>query len=127
MAMREKLDKLLSRWLGHLSLAATDDLIANGVTIQRWIPVTDRLPENYQKVLCIMQYDGEFRVLRWNYIDYMWNTGIEWFKEKDVTHWMPLPEAPKAEMEKADLPNISKDTMNALNRMGANAHREENP
>ena len=72
-----------------------DNLIANGVTVQKWSPVSERLPENYQYALCIMQEDGDFRVLRWNYIDYMWNTGIEWFREKDVTHWMPLPEPPK--------------------------------
>ena len=69
--------------------------VAYNLSPTGWIPVTERLPENDQKALCIMRYDGEFRVLRWNYIDYMWNTGIEWFREKDVTHWMPLPEPPK--------------------------------
>lgn len=28
-----------------------DDLIANGVTVQEWIPVTERLPEEWVDVL----------------------------------------------------------------------------
>lgn len=76
-----------------------DHLIANGVTIQRWIPVTERLPENDQWALCIMKDKnfGTFRVFQWNYIDWQWNDGNEWFDEEDVTHWMPLPEPPKGE------------------------------
>ena len=35
MDVREKLDKLLGKWLGHLSLAAANDLIANGVTFAK--------------------------------------------------------------------------------------------
>ena len=34
MDVRWKLDKLLGKCLGHLSLAAANDLIANGVTVQ---------------------------------------------------------------------------------------------
>jgi len=76
-----------------------DHLIANGVTIQRWIPVTERLPENDQWALCFMKDKsfGTFSVFQWNYIDWQWNDGNEWFDEKDVTHWMPLPEPPKGE------------------------------
>lgn len=62
--------------------------------MDNWISVKDRLPENFQKVLCFTRY-GDYAVFRWNYIDYMWNDGIEWYKEKDVLWWMPLPEPPK--------------------------------
>ena len=73
-----------------------DYLIANGVTVQEWISVKDRLPDNEQWAVCVM-YDGSFRTFQWDYIDWMWNDGNEWYAEKDVTHWMPLPPAPKGE------------------------------
>ena len=74
-----------------------DHLIANGVTVQEWISVKERLPENDQWVLCFMKDKafGTFRVFQWNYIDWQWNDGNEWYDEKDVTHWMPLPPAPE--------------------------------
>ena len=67
--------------------------------VQEWILVKDRLPENDQLALCFMKDKsfGTFRVFQWNYIDWQWNDGNEWFDEKDVTHWMPLPEPPKGE------------------------------
>lgn len=57
---------------------------------QRWIPVTERLPEESGKYL----------------IRYLFGTDILWYevlktkgkwktKYKDVTHWMPLPERPQ--------------------------------
>ena len=75
------------------------DIISHGVTVQEWISVNDRLPENNQWALCFMKDKsfGTFRVLQWNYIDWQWNDGNERWKEKDVTHWMPLPEIPKGE------------------------------
>lgn len=60
----------------------------------KWISVKERLPENNQQALCVMT-DGSFCVFTWNYIDWMWNDGDEWYREEDVTHWMPLPEPPK--------------------------------
>ena len=74
-------------------------LISHGVTVQEWISVDDRLPENNQWTLCFMKDKsfGTFRVFQWNYIDWQWNDGNERWKEKDVTHWMPLPQPPKGE------------------------------
>ena len=74
-------------------------LISHGVTVQEWISVDDRLPENNQWALCFMKDKsfGTFRVFQWNYIDWQWNDGNERWKEKDVTHWMPLPQPPKGE------------------------------
>ena len=74
--------------------ARADYLIANGVTVQEWISVEDRLPDNDQTVLCF-NYNGEYKVLRWNYIDWKWNSGIEWLREDYVLFWMPLPQPPK--------------------------------
>ena len=64
-----------------------------------WISVKDRLPENDQWVLCFVKDKsfGTFRVFQWNYIDWQWNDGNEWYDEYDITHWMPLPKQPKGE------------------------------
>lgn len=63
-----------------------------------WISVKDRLPEECQTVLAFDQNEG-FSVLAF-YIDTMY--GKSWLDEVGntinfgwVTHWMPLPEAPK--------------------------------
>lgn len=67
-------------------------LIANGVTIQRWIPVTERLPteEDADDDGFVFAYTAEHKkiIARW--------TDVCRFSDF-VTHWMPLPEAPKGE------------------------------
>ena len=67
-----------------------DYLISNGVTVQEWISVEDRLPKPFESVLVFR--DGKIS------IDY--NEGNGWFaydfNGKRVTHWMPLPLAPTA-------------------------------
>ena len=75
-----------------------DALIANGVTVQEWISVNDRLPEekvnyivHYKHAYCdndgywaigICFYDGEKFQMDWSY---------------KVTHWQYLPQPPKGE------------------------------
>lgn len=92
--MREKLIELLQ----SLNLPSecdedlewmADHLIANGVTIQKWIPVTERLPECGQEVIV---YSG--RLLKPTVFAYhFWNEGFDsWAR---ITHWMPLPKPPK--------------------------------
>lgn len=60
----------------------------------KWIPVSERLPEDEKKVLCIMD-DGYFCILEWASWDWLWSDGHNVYLEKNVTHWMPLPEPPK--------------------------------
>ena len=116
---REKLIELLDiiiqpgeKTLGDIA----DHLIANGVTVQKWIPVSERLPEAGIEVLAMLQvnkFDGHdahnvvtavrLPFYSWLVADYQ--EGIEaettgtdceeccyW-----ITHWQPLPEPPKEE------------------------------
>lgn len=90
-----------------------DHLIENGVTVQKWIPVTERLPERDKEVLLIV-HGWEDRLyytgcLHRQEAERSWLTGIEskasdwkiwgfsYLREPIVTHWMPLPNPPKGE------------------------------
>ena len=73
-------------------------LIDNGVTVQEWISVDERLPEHGGVVLCFMKFGGQ-RILQWDNVSSWWfgyGHGDDWQKA-DVTNWMPLPERPKGE------------------------------
>lgn len=101
--MREKLTKLLEPWLAHLSLAAANDLIENGVVISnsetttKWIPVTERLPEDGVNVLWIKRIDGSQMIAKYEKRRNVWTDGHYYGGMNGVTHWMPLPEPPKGE------------------------------
>ena len=61
-----------------------DHLIMNGVTVQEWISVEDRLPEPFVPVLVQMPGEEPFPTVR------------EGFREPgEVTHWKPMPHPPK--------------------------------
>ena len=83
---------------GSFAEYLADHLIANGVTVQEWISVDDRLPEHGDVVLCFMKFGGQ-RILQWDNVSSWWlgyGHGDDWQKA-DVTNWMPLPERPKGE------------------------------
>ena len=75
-----------------------DTLLDNGVTVQEWISVNDRLPE--EKVDCIVHYKHAYC----DNDDY-WAIGICFYDGEKfqlgpaykVTHWMPIPHPPKGE------------------------------
>ena len=74
-------------------------LIDHGVTVQEWIPVTERLPGKYETVVGWCK-DNPFSAYREEIV--CWN-GKGWvflYAQRyvtSVTHWMPLPEPPKGE------------------------------
>lgn len=74
---------------------AANYLIAHGVTVQEWIPVTERLPENIaNRVLVVCERsNGVFYA---HYEKPFW-INLETDKPfiSTVTHWMPLPEPPE--------------------------------
>ena len=75
-----------------------DHLIANGVTVQEWISVDERLPE--EKVNCIVHYKHAYC----DNDDY-WAIGMCFYDGEEfradpaykVTHWMPMPQPPRGE------------------------------
>ena len=73
---------------------ALETLYNAGYRKQEWISVDERLPETGTRVVG-HDYEGNARCYfiyqeRW-WIDKGWNTAKGW----GITHWMPLPEAPK--------------------------------
>ena len=85
-----------------------DYLISNEVTVQKWISVKDRLPDNkeYEWVLAQVVENNGFMHIP-TVMEYRQSKN-DWFEETygwlsehnglfTVTHWMPLPEPPKGE------------------------------
>lgn len=107
MGVREKLVELLKEQFydEYEFEAVADDLISQGVTVQEWISVDERLPENDVMVIGFTPCDGfmfvgyyheepkyDWKV--WRIITAMRSTKV---MKKKVTHWMPLPTPPKGE------------------------------
>ena len=117
MDVREKLVELLNNSFleqyekrGLLTAHHTAlDFIAQGVTVQEWISVKDRLPEkitNKVIVLCKNGYRGfghyeDYKGKQTRYNLESNKPFTDWDLEDcesyEVTHWMPLPSAPKGE------------------------------
>ena len=125
MDVREKLVKLLKSVLPNFRnnmaywgekpiYEFADCLLANGVTVQEWISVKDRLPEDsgYYLVVYRNKYNGIVSIAFDMYVkcnvgewwesefacditkQFLWATRLQ---EQEVTHWMPLPQPPKGE------------------------------
>ena len=72
--------------------AVADYLLDNGVTVQEWIPVDDRLPQNFVSVLGYMTDAGEFPPVRECY-----TVGNAFFfpalgDVHPVSHWCEMPQ-----------------------------------
>ena len=110
--LREKLVELIGNckyWRSCEEMA--DYLIANGVAMQAWIPVTERLPEHDFKVLVyggdeLLYVNGILQPTPCVYTGYLYDIDPEpcfftWDKPQDViknvTHWMPITRPPKGE------------------------------
>ena len=107
MDVREKLVELLDDMqrsgTGYFGIAIenkkiADYLIRHGVTVQDWVSVKERLPQ--EKVDCIVHYKHAYC----DNDDY-WAIGMCFYDGEKfqfdpaykVTHWMPMPEPPKGE------------------------------
>ena len=103
MDVREKLVEIIQNSVGgcarHWAEVIADGLIANGVTVQKWISVDDGLPEDigYYLVVYRDKYNGSTSIALDNYVKC--GAGEWWASEftRNITHWMPLPRPPKGE------------------------------
>lgn len=108
MDVMEKLVELLQdennpvwKWFPNnmAMMQLADYLIANGVTVQEWVSVDDRLPEENGRYLTVNKM--------WDYkicVFDLWFDGGFWYIDEEddlfnfeVTHWMPMPQPPKGE------------------------------
>ena len=78
------------------------NLIANGVTVQKWIPVTERLPDG--ECLAVSMFKGPaYGEMLIGYVAEVSILDTGYACEGDgvilpnVTHWIPLPTPPKGE------------------------------
>ena len=100
MDVREKLVELLDiiiqpgqKTLGDIA----DYLIDNGITVQEWISVDDRVPKNSGHYIVVHRnkHNGSTSIAIEAYIKC--RVGEWWSNDYvyDVTHWIPLPKPPK--------------------------------
>ena len=92
MDVREKLVELIESaryWGSNTSEEIADNLVSNGVTVQEWISVKDRLPEKPMKCL-VYTKRGEYGGYEITY----YNEGF-YLQYENVTHWMTLPDEPQ--------------------------------
>ena len=112
MDAREKLVELLEVDLsgsdGYEPELIADYLLANGVMVQEWISVDDRLPDNKEHdwVLAQVVEDNGFmhipKVMEYRQSKNDWfEETYGWLSEHNgaftVTHWMPIPPEPPKE------------------------------
>ena len=82
-------------------------LIANGVTVQEWISVNDKLPP-YNRDVLVYRPNMAMKILVDTYDGYYGDDDDEWYEGwalygKDIhgkpviTHWAYLPQPPKGE------------------------------
>ena len=102
--IREKLVELLCDALGDGCIghcnhpycfrvnSAADHLIANGVTVQEWISVKDRLPEeedaNEEGTVLVRYIDErpKYQLIEWELL---------WLCSRGISHWMSVPTPPE--------------------------------
>lgn len=117
MNIREKLIEILEDPCGGLYPACelADYLIANGVTVQEWISVDDRLPEADGAYLITIKYSGnrqgidiryfavdgdkidEYELAGQKRVWFCYDSEYGYVSTNSITHWMLLPEPPKKE------------------------------
>lgn len=124
--MRDKLVELLRMYFHNCGNSPehpiviidsfADFLMEHGVTVQQWIPASERLPEEHDSMFiklhggegwttgmfrkisdevlaCVENEDGTKTVKQTHTTDGEWR--LSSIRRAKVTHWMPMPEPPK--------------------------------
>lgn len=105
MDVREKLIEILRKPIFPHELvdpteAVADYLLDSGVTVQEWVSVDDRLPEENHdgSVNAVLVTDGFVQHMayfargEWRFAESGEIKEHMWYS---ITHWMPLPQLPK--------------------------------
>ena len=112
MDVREKLVELLQNAKAAMksenlscdiarNMFVVDFMMANGVTVQEWISVEDRLPEDGEYVVCIAKRNpfSRFMPMVARIEKNGWANPITEQYISEVTHWIPMPQPPKGGMQ----------------------------
>ena len=78
------------------ALQAENDRLKEEVQQMRWIPVEERLPKPQENPVIACDYTGVCLAWYSPTMGWQYRTGLSGV---DITHWMPLPKAPKEENE----------------------------
>ena len=107
MDVREKLVELVNDVLMYLpwgeiqkdtAECIVDRMMDHDVTVQEWISVNDRLPEDDSDVLAYSRIGEESRIYPACYSNGVWFDCVFNAPVTDTTtHWMPMPQPPKGE------------------------------
>lgn len=110
----EALIEVVNRRAAMLAAATHDTPALNSVqsvvTVPgKWIPVSERIPDNTEPVLCI-EKRADFGTYGQPFV--CWHDGGGWVGKTNyrpiVTHWMPLPAAPQEDIN-ALIPLVSRN------------------
>ena len=109
MDVREKLIEILEEPCGGLYPACelADYLLDNGVTVQEWVSVEEKLPP-YNRDVLVYRPNMAMKILVDNYAGYYGDDDDEWYEgwafygndthgNPVITHWAYLPQPPKGE------------------------------
>ena len=100
MDVREKLIEILRKPIFPHELvdpteAVADYLLDNGVTVQEWISVDERLPDDNDRVIAFRPNEPETSAYKYCV---MWGWSVKAsLKHRGITHWMDMPQPPKGE------------------------------
>ena len=73
-----------------------DWLIAHGVTVQEWISVDERLPDDNDRIIAFRPNEPETSAYKYC-VMWGWSVKVSLKQHRGITHWMPLPQPPKGE------------------------------
>lgn len=64
--------------------------------MKEWIPIAERLPEEYVSVLVCIPADYPLPMVKEAYLaDGTFHTKMWFYRIHEISHWMPMPEPPQ--------------------------------
>ena len=101
MDVREKLIEILRKPIFPHELvdpteAVADYLLDSGVTVQKWISVDERLPDDNDRVIAFRPNESETSAYKYC-VMWGWSVKVSLKQHRGITHWMPIPKPPKGE------------------------------